>query len=183
MKIPDLLKIPELQLNPAALLLDEWRELYETDDAKALRASILRSVHERLKETPMKVAVCKVNPNHNRFRCKATVIEEWIVDRNGTYKERGEESNDEVFEEPRPGSVEFLCDECDALRPALALEKYEFMARLMQHDPVAAAIESLREAIRAAESARHAANPTEACLPALQATLASLTNIAKEKTP
>ena len=44
--------VPARNLNPAALFCDEWRELYETEEAKALRSSILRSIHERLKEKP-----------------------------------------------------------------------------------------------------------------------------------
>jgi hypothetical protein len=101
----------------------------------------------------MKVAVCKNNPEHSRFSAQATVREEWIVDRDGNYKDRVNDNyhSNEVVEEPTPSRNEFYCGECDDYEVALVMEREEFEKRLQAHKAVSGAISRFVSAMRANE--------------------------------
>jgi hypothetical protein len=101
----------------------------------------------------MKVAVCKNNIEHTRFRAQATVREEWIVDRQGNYKERAndERQSEEVVEEPHPSRDEFWCAVCDDYEPTLIMDEGEFEEKLQAHTAVSGAISRFVSAMSANE--------------------------------
>jgi hypothetical protein len=101
----------------------------------------------------MKVAVCKNNIEHTKFRAQATVREEWIVDRQGNYKERAndERQSEEVVEEPHPSRDEFWCAVCDDYEPTLIMDEGEFEEKLRAHKAVSGAIQRFVDAMRSNE--------------------------------